>query len=192
MPSLFGTRAIAPLLAMVLAAACGSNSSPGAAVSSPTSDPLGTVPASGDIPDNVVWLNYSGSGFSIQYPEGWVRSTSPNGVAFSDKDSRITVAINAGPAPTKQSITSEIAAIAGAQITAAAHQLSMPAGTAIKMSYTVDGSPDPVTGKRPHLTVDRYEIGASGRMVVLELAAQVGVDNVDAYLVIAKSFKWTA
>jgi hypothetical protein len=49
-----------------------------------------------------------------------------------------------------------------------------------------------VTGKQPRLTVDRYELARSGQVAVLELAAQVGIDNVDAYLAIAKSFKWTA
>ena len=190
-------RPVAPLLAIVVVAACASTPSPGVAGASPAptvsaqaSDPAGTVPASGDIPDNVVWLTYSGSGFSIQYPEGWVRSSTSGGAAFNDKDSHITVAISTGSAPTRQSVTNEISAMAGAKITAAARQLSLPAGTSIKVTYEVVGSADPVTGKRPRLTVDRYEIGTSGRVAVLDLAAQVGVDNVDAYLAIAKSFKW--
>jgi hypothetical protein len=190
MPKLIRLSRNAPLLAMLLLAACGSTSSPGAAASPQASDRPGTVPASGDIPDNVVWLNYSGSKFSIQYPEGWVRNVTATGVSFSDKDSSITVAISAGPAPTKQSITSEIAAISGARVTVPARQVSLPAGTAILQSYEVDGSIDPVTGKRPRVTVDRYEIFASGQVAQIELAAQVGVDNVDAYLAIAKSFKW--
>jgi hypothetical protein len=151
------------------------------------------VAAGGDIPDNVVWLTYSGAGFSIQYPEGWVRSTTSNGAAFSDKDSRITVATRGGAsAPTTQSVTAEVAAMAGASITKAAHQVTLPQGPAIAVTYEIDGSTDPVTGKRPRLTVDRYEFGTGGRVAVLDLAAQVGVDNVDAYLAIAKSFKWSA
>jgi hypothetical protein len=175
---------------MLLLAACGSTSSPGAAVSPQASDRPGTVPASGDIPDNVVWLNYSGSNFSIQYPEGWVRNATATGVSFSDKDSSITVAISSGTAPTKQSVTSEIAAISGAKVSVPAHQVSLPAGTAILVEYQVDGNVDPVTGKRPRVVVDRYEMFGSGQVAVLELAAQVGVDNADAYLAIAKSFKW--
>lgn len=186
----FRARWIALLLTMVLLAACASTHSPSTAASPQASDRAGTVPASGDIPDNVVWLTYTGSGFSIRYPEGWVRSTTANMATFSDKDSHISVAINGGPAPTKQSVTSEIAAIAGASVTAPAQMASLPVGSAIFVTYTVDGSIDPVTGKRPRLTVERFEIAASGRLAVLELAAQVGVDNVDAYLAIAKSFTW--
>src|ERR1700730_11895533 len=189
-------RLIAPLLAIVVTAACSTTSpsvagaSPGATPTPQASDPAGTVPASGDIPDNVVWLTYAGSAFSIQYREGWVRSTTSNGAAFNDKDSHITVAISTGSAPTKQSVTNEVAAIAGAKVTGPARPISLPAGNAIKITYEIVGSADPVTGKRPRLTVDRYEIGPSGRVAVLDLAAQVGVDNVDAYLAIAKSFKW--
>jgi hypothetical protein len=82
--------------------------------------------------------------------------------------------------------------MAGAMITKAAHQVSLPSGPAIAITYEIDGTTDPVTGKKPRLTVDRYELGAAGHLVVLDLAAQVGVDNVDAYLAIAKSFKWSA
>jgi hypothetical protein len=82
--------------------------------------------------------------------------------------------------------------MAGARITKAAHQVSLPSGPAIAVTYEIDGTTDPVTGKKPRLTVDRYELGAAGHVAVLDLAAQVGVDNVDAYLAIAKSFKWSA
>ena len=183
-------RALTLLCVIFVAVACGSSGQRAAA--SPTAgDTPGTVPAGGDIPDNVVWLNYAGSGFSIQYPEGWVRNATANGVTFSDKDSAIAVTVKSGPAPTKDSVTSDVRAIAGAKITAVAHDMALPAGGAIKLTYEVDGAPDPVTGKKPHLTVDRYVINGPGHTAVLDLGAQVGVDNVDAYLQIAKSFKWT-
>ena len=186
---------------MAVLAACGSNGSPTAktspgATATPqqSPDPSGTVPVGGDVPDNVVWIHYSGPVFSIQYPEGWVRSISTSGATatFSDKDSHVSVAVNSGAAPTTQSVTSEVAAISGAKVTAAARQVTLPAGTALKVSYEVLGPADPVTGKQPRLVIDRYEVGNAGRVAVLELAAQVGIDNVDAYLAIAKSFKWTA
>jgi hypothetical protein len=194
MPNVSGLRWINALVAVVFVAACGSNASPIATVSPSSSpEPSGTVAAGGDIPDNVVYLTYSGPGFSIQYPEGWVRSATSSGAMFSDKDSHITIAIDAGAAaPTRQSVTNEIAAMAGAKITRAAHQVSLTAGPAIAVTYEINGGTDPVTGKQPRLTVDRYEIGAGSRVAVLDLAAQIGIDNVDAYLAIAKSFKWSA
>jgi hypothetical protein len=187
-------RSLTPLLALGIVVACGSTAAPtGAVTSSPTADPSGTVAPGGDIPDNVVWLTYSGAGFSVQYPEGWVRSATSSGATFSDKDSRITVAVTqSASAPTLQSVTSEVAALPGANITKPAHQVSLPAGTAIAVTYEINGSADPVTGKQPRLTVERYELAAGGRVAVLDLAAKIGVDNVDAYLTIAKSFKWSA
>jgi hypothetical protein len=192
MSKLSRLRGITVLAAVGVVAACGSSASPGGATASASPDPSGTVAAAGDIPDNVVWLAYSGAGFSIQYPEGWVRSTISSGAAFSDKDSRITVATRMGAsAPTTESVTAEIAAMAGARITRAAHQVLLTSGPAIAVTYEIDGITDPVTGKRPRLTVDRYELGARGHVAVLDLAAQIGVDNVDAYLAIARSFKWS-
>jgi hypothetical protein len=150
------------------------------------------VQVGGDVPDNVVWLTYSGGGFSIQYPEGWVRKATSSGATFNDKDSYVTIAINTASPPTTQSVTSEVNAISGARITAAARQIALPAGGAIKVTYQMLGPADPVTGKQPRLTIDRYEIAGSGRVAVIDLAAQVGIDNVDAYLAMAKSFKWVA
>jgi hypothetical protein len=181
-------RGLAAVIALVTLAACGQQTSSNQA----PSETAGTVQAGGDIPDNVVWLNYSGAGFTIQYPEGWVRNPSSGGVTFSDKDSRIAVSIASGSAPTKQSATADVNAIPGAKITAPATDVSLPSGGAIKLTYQVDGNQDPVTGKRPRLTVDRYVIASSGRVAVIDLAAQVGVDNADAYLAVAKSFKWSA
>jgi hypothetical protein len=40
------------------------------------------------------------------------------------------------------------------------------------------------------LTVDRYELGQGGRRAILDLAGAVGADNVDAYRLIAQSFRW--
>jgi hypothetical protein len=203
MSSISRFRSIAPLIALAVLSACGSNGSP-TAIASPSAtaspqqspDPSGTVPVGGDVPDNVVWIHYSGPVFAIQYPEGWVRNISASGstATFSDKDSHISVTVIPGSTqtPTTQSVTSEIAGISGAKITAAARQFTLPAGTAIKVSYQVLGPADPVTGKQPRLVIDRYEMTSSGRVAILELAAQVGIDNVDAYLAIAKSFKWTA
>ena len=51
-------------------------------------------------------------------------------------------------------------------------------------------APDPVTGKRLKIVVDRYEYAHGGKVAVLELATPDGVDNVDAYRMISESFKW--
>ena len=51
-------------------------------------------------------------------------------------------------------------------------------------------TPDPVTGKRLKLIIDRYEYGNKGKVAVLDLATPEGVDNVDAYRMISESFEW--
>jgi hypothetical protein len=52
-------------------------------------------------------------------------------------------------------------------------------------------APNPVTGKRVTLSVDRYYVRKQGRRAVLDLGAPVGVDNVDAYRLISESFRWS-
>jgi hypothetical protein len=148
------------------------------------------APVGGDIPDNVVYHTYTAATFSIQYPEGWVQSAHGDGVTLTDKDNKITVTITSGAPPTTDSAGREARAIPGASITKQPHALQLTAGSTVALTYNVDGDPNPVTGKKPHLTVDRYELGRSGRVAVLDLATPVGTDNVDAYLSIAKSFGW--
>jgi hypothetical protein len=58
------------------------------------------------------------------------------------------------------------------------------------VSYTRRGGPDPVTGKRPTLIVDRYVFGRAGRVATVDLETAKGVDNVDAYKMISRSFTW--
>ena len=59
-----------------------------------------------------------------------------------------------------------------------------------KVTSSRMSAPDPVTGKRLKIVVDRYEYAHGGKVAVLELSTPVGVDNVDAYRMISESFKW--
>jgi hypothetical protein len=177
------------MLLLALLAACGQSAAQAPAASA--SDSGGVAPAGGDIPDNQVYLTYTGSGFTIKYPEGWVQAARPDGVTFQDKDNLITVTIAQAPTPSTSSVRSNIQAIKGASITTDAHAISLPSGAAIAATYQVDGPADPVTGKRPRLSVDRYELaGSANRKAVIELGNRLGADNVDAYRLIAESFRW--
>lgn len=187
----FNTLIAATLGLTVALAACGQASpSAGSSRSPAASDSGGVAPAGGDIPDTQVYLSYQGSGFAIKYPEGWVLTRTNYGVTFQDKDNKITVAINGGPPPTISSVSSEIRSISGAHVTAVPHALNNAAGSNVAVTYEVDGTADAVTGKHPHLSVDRFELARNGKLAVLELASPVGVDNVDAYRLIAESFRW--
>ncbi len=172
-------------------AACGQASPSASSSGSPAaSDSGGVAPAGGDIPDTQVYLLYQGSGFSIKYAEGWVLTRTSSGVNFQDKDNKITLTISSGGTPTTAGVTSQVGSISGARVTTAAHVLNNSAGSNVAITYQVDGAADPVTGKRPHLSVDRYELARSGKVAVLELASPIGADNVDAYRMIAESFRW--
>ena len=60
----------------------------------------------------------------------------------------------------------------------------------MKVSYATLSRPNPVTGKRVRLLVDRYVYAHAGKLATLDLGTPSGVDNVDAYRMIAYSFRW--
>ena len=59
---------------------------------------------------------------------------------------------------------------------------------AIKVTYTTVSAPNPVTGKRVTLIVDRYYFWHGRQVAVLDLGTPQGVDNVDAYRLMSESF----
>jgi hypothetical protein len=118
------------------------------------------VAAAADIPDNQIFITYTGTGYSLKVPEGWTRSGHGRTVVFRDKDNSIRIAIE--PRHHK----------------------------AGKVTFKVKSEPNPVTGKRVTLIVDRYFKPKGPKTAVLELAGPVGVDNVDAYKYVANSFRW--
>ena len=60
---------------------------------------------------------------------------------------------------------------------------------AVAATYTTTSAPNPVTGKKVTLTVDRYELGHGGRRAIVDLGTPVGVDNVDAYRLMIESLR---
>jgi hypothetical protein len=60
----------------------------------------------------------------------------------------------------------------------------------VKVVYTTRSAPNPVTGKRVTLLVDRYELAKNGKRATVELGTPRGVDNVDAYRMMIESFTW--
>jgi hypothetical protein len=151
--------------------------------------------ATGDIPDNQAFLTYANAsaGYMVKYPEGWAQRGSGGDVTFQDKNNVIHIAIARGGAPTTASAAAQLAREKNGNATLAAGKpqaISLPGGRAVKVSYSTQSAPNPVTGKRVTLLVDRYEIGRAGKVAVLDLGTPKGVDNVDAYRMISESFKW--
>ena len=125
--------------------------------------------ATGDIPDNQVFLVFTdkAGGFSIKYPEGWTQSGSPRDVTFRDKNNLVHVVIATGAAPTPTSVAAQLNALKQADPTLsfrAPRTVAIGSGPVVKAVYTTESAPNPVTGKRVKLIVDRYELAGGGRV----------------------------
>ena len=191
------------LLLACLAAGCGSSKHSAATTATTTtgSGPRQTTgalqaeaqsAATGDIPDNQVFvvLTDAGAGYSIKYPEGWAQSGGGKLVVIRDKNNIIRVVVRPGALPTRSAVRSELAAQPGVQLESASAHSRLPSGLALKVVYSAESAPNAVTGKRVKLVVDRYYVARNGKVAVVDLGTPQGVDNVDAYRLMIKSFRW--
>ncbi len=151
--------------------------------------------ATGDIPDNQVFLTFSNrsGGYAMKYPEGWTQSGSARNETFRDKNNLAHVLIIHGGAPTPTEVTAQLRQLARSQ--ASLHFTSprivrLSAGPAVRVTYSTQSAPNQVTGKRVTMLVDRYELASAGRVAVIDLGTPRGVDNVDAYRMMINSFRW--
>jgi hypothetical protein len=145
--------------------------------------------ATGDIPDNQVFLVFTdrAAGYSMKYPEGWAVSGGGRAVVIRDKNNIIRVVVRNGAVPTAAAARGEVVP---ARIVTPPHAQSLPGGPSLKVVYSTRSSPNPVTGKRVTLIVDRYYLSHAGKQAVVDLGTPQGVDNVDAYRLISESFRW--
>jgi hypothetical protein len=134
------------------------------------------------------------SGYSIRYPKGWTRMGSGKDVRFKNKHSVVHIAVVPGAATTPQSASAELAALRRSspslQVVSAPKQVTVKDVKAIKSAYTTQSTPDPVTGKRVTLRVDRYQLSFGPKKATIDLGTPEGVDNDDAYRLMIESFKW--
>jgi len=202
--------AVALLLVAMLAAAsgCGSNkqaSPPTGTTASATTTTSAPGPgalqgeaqsaATGDIPDNQVYVTLTNprAGYTMKYPEGWAQSGNGSRVDFRDKNNLVRVLVGTGARWTVAAARADMRVLQRAvpslkfQSPVAVRIRSAPA---VKVTYTTVSAPNPVTGKRVTLTVDRYYLFHSGKHAVVDLGTPVGVDNVDAYRMMIQSFRW--
>src|SRR5262245_48739992 len=190
------TMAVCALVVITAAslAACGKSSSSGNSGVGALSAEAKSA-ATGDIPDNQVFLVFRDrpARYSMKYPEGWAQSGSGRNVTFRDKNNIVHVVVASGSKPSPASVATGLARERGhtpSLRAGTAKPIALPAGRAIKVTYTTLSAPNPVTGKRLKLTVDRYELSKSGTLATIDLGTPVGVDNVDAYRLMAQSFRW--
>jgi len=151
----------------------------------------------GDIPDNAVFLTYTDAthAFSIVYVEGWQVTPSSDGVTIRDKDSIETVQVVPSVSDVASYISSTdlpaLQALPGVTIDSQ-DTVGVNGQQLSHIAYHAPAPPDPVTGKQVQSTIDRYYVpGPNGQLAVVTLSTPVGVDNVDAFREMIKSFAWT-
>ena len=138
--------------------------------------PEAQAAATGDIPDNQVFLTFrnAAAGYSMKYPECWAQQGSGAQVTIRDKNNIVRVVVSSGAKPSVPS----------------AQQVKISGAPALKSLYRAQSAPNAVTGKRVTLVVDRYYLWHNGKRAVVDLGTPVGVDNVDAYRLMIESFRW--
>lgn len=158
-------------------------------------EPTGST-TGGDIPDNAIFLPYQDSafGFSIEYVEGWQVTPDQDGVLIRDKDSSETVQIVTGVTDVGAYISStdlpQLQTLLGFQldtqdtVTVGGHQLN-------HLVYHAPSPPDPVTDKQVPSTIDRYYVPGTTGLAIVTLSTPDGVDNVDAFRQMIRSFRWS-
>jgi hypothetical protein len=151
--------------------------------------------ATGDIPDNQVFLTFqnSAAGYSIKYPEGWTQQGSGGDVSFKDKNNVVHIVVGKGGAPTTASVSADLKGLRASTPSLrfrAPQTMRLGSARVVKATYTTQSAPNPVTGKRVTLVVDRYALARGGRRAVVDLGTAKGVDNVDAYRMMIQSFRW--
>jgi hypothetical protein len=186
------------LLSLLVVVGCGSSSkkaTPTAQGGGASAAAEAKATATGDIPDNQVFLTFRNpsGGYSIVYPEGWAQKRSGNSTTFQDKDNVIQIVVQKGSKPTVASVRAEVEKLhppGGQPKIASAETLAIRGQQVVKVTYSTQSQPNPVTGKRVRLIVDRYTYFKGGRVATLELGTAAGVDNVDAFRMISRSFRW--
>jgi hypothetical protein len=168
--------------------------SPAASTSSALSADA-TSAATGDIPDNQNFLPYRSSSprFQMVYPEGWTVKQTKDGVTFKEKNNLVRIAVASGPAPTTTVAQAQLATLKHSDPTlvpGAAKTVLFAGRPAVKITYTTQSAPNPVTGKSVTLMVDRYELDHNGQVATVDLGTPTGVDNVDAYKKMITSYRW--
>jgi len=145
--------------------------------------------SAGDIPDNQVFVVYTGKSFHMKFPEGWAQSGNADNVTFRDKNNIVRIVLAPGGTSTTASVRREVANLKGAQSPGTPATLTLGGLPAVKVTYKTTSAPNPVTGKRLTLTVDRYELAKSGKRATIDLGSPVGVDNVNAYRLMVQSLR---
>jgi hypothetical protein len=185
--------ALAAAAALPAAGCGGSTSSSSADESALAADARSA--ATGDIPDNQTFLTFvdAKGGYSIRYPEGWAQSGAGRDVTFRDKNNLVHIVVARGGAPTVAGVRVQLARLRRSSPTLRAgtpRRVTIKGTPMVRVVYTTRSAPNPVTGRRVTLVVDRYELARGNTRATVDLGTPRGVDNVDGYRMMIESFRW--
>jgi hypothetical protein len=170
------------------------NATPRAVADNGTPAPVESNPP-GDIPDTQAFVTYiSPSGYLIDAPEGWARSTQTGAVMFSDKYDGEQIDISRSPGSAR-SISQprafdRIRAHARVVRDLHASTQTLAGSKVMRVDFTSNSAPNPVTGRSIRLDDSAYFFANGGKQAMLLLWAPAGSDNVDQWKRIVTSFRW--
>ncbi|MEO9168454.1 MAG: hypothetical protein ABI230_08630 [Aestuariivirga sp.] len=154
------------------------------------------VSAPGDIPDSQAFIVFkSPAGFSIKVPEGWSRKDDNDGATFNDKYNLISLTYGLSDMPVdmayaKSALVPDLEHTERAVKVTKIEEVPLRSGKTVKISYDSNSEPNAVTNKQVREENERLYFVKSGKLVVLQLSAPKGADNVDQWKLISTSFKW--
>ena len=154
------------------------------------------VSAPGDIPDSQAFIVFkSSAGFSIKVPEGWSRKDGKDGTVFNDKYNHISLMNGVSDTPVdmafaKSGLVPDLEQTGRAVKVTKIEEVPMKSGKVIKIAYDSNSEPNDVTNKQVREENERFYFVKNGKLVVLQLSAPKGADNVDQWKLISTSFKW--
>ncbi len=154
------------------------------------------VSAPGDIPDSQAFIVFkSRAGFSIKVPEGWSRKDGKDGTVFNDKYNHISLTSGISDMPVnvayaKSRLVPDLEKTGRAVKVTKVEEVAFKSGKIIKIAYDSNSEPNDVTNKQVREENERFFFLKNGKLVVLQLSAPKGADNVDQWKLISSSFKW--
>ena len=149
----------------------------------------------GDIPDSQVFVIYSADSYTLKVPEGWARTVTGPNVSFASKLDGVSVTLTPAPiVPTLDWVKATyvpdlIKAGRAVKVTGVSAE-TLAGGPAIRIDYTSNSEPNPVTTKQIRLENSRHLFFKSDILAALDLYAPAGADNVDQWQLMSRSFAW--
>lgn len=151
----------------------------------------------GDIPDTQVFVNYTSAagGYQLQVPEGWARTEKGTDVAFANnydgvKVEVISVSYTLSSDNIKNNYVAALEKNGRAVTVNSINDVKLKNLPAVKLSFSSNSDPDPVTNKQIRLENESYFFIKDGKMAVMSFWAPYGADNVDQWKLMSDSFSW--